>query len=173
MVRTPKTLQKSGGLKARRRHHQEVCFALPASPLLAAACCTPRGHDSFFVVPHLIPYIFGRDFAFSGVGRSGSSLASGAQLKRILSYDQTLYEILGVDELATLDEIKKQYRRKVLEYHPDKAKNSSGGDAPSPCRSTANGESPRTAEHEAFLKIQEAYEALGGELYVLLGRFLM
>lgn len=107
-----------------------------------------------------------------GGGGSSSSLASGAHLKRILAYDRTLYQILGVDEGATLDEIKKQYRKKVLEYHPDKAK--SGGasppaDASSPSQTTAGGDSPRTSEHEAFLKVQEAYEALSGRPGIPLG----
>ncbi|KAL8427328.1 hypothetical protein Efla_002291 [Eimeria flavescens] len=96
-----------------------------------------------------------------GGGKGGGSLASGTHLKRILSYEQTLYEILGVDEGATVDDIKKQYRKKVLEYHPDKAKNGKATNAASsPSSSTTGGDTPRGSEHAAFLKIQEAYEAL-------------
>lgn len=47
------------------------------------------------------------------------------------------HEILGVDLDASKSEIKRAYREKVLETHPDK-----GG------------------SHEEFIKVQEAYECL-------------
>ncbi|KAL8436548.1 hypothetical protein ACSSS7_001626 [Eimeria intestinalis] len=102
----------------------------------------------------------GKNKSGGGGGGGGGSLASGSHLKRILAYEKTLYEILQVDEGATLDEIKKQYRRKVLEYHPDKAKNSKSGSTTPPSQSTVDTDTPGAPEHEAFLKIQEAYEAL-------------
>ena len=52
------------------------------------------------------------------------------------------YQILGVDRNATLEQIKKAYRKLALKYHPDKAK----GDK-------------REAE-EKFKKISEAYAVL-------------
>ena len=33
----------------------------------------------------------------------------------------SLYEVLGVDESASLEEVKKAYRRKALEHHPDRS----------------------------------------------------
>ncbi|CDJ59422.1 DnaJ domain-containing protein, putative [Eimeria maxima] len=134
----------------------------------------------------------GKSKSKSGGGGS-SSMCSGGNLRRILAYKETLYQILGVHEGASLAEIKKQYRKKVLEYHPDKAK--SGGTSPPahPSTSTststdnsaeagaaAGAESAEggvegayitaaaaggqpSSEHEAFLKLQEAYEALSGK----------
>ena len=53
---------------------------------------------------------------------------------------ENLYEILGVNENATSDEIKKTYRKLAMEHHPDK-----GGD------------------EEKFKKISEAYDTLGDD----------
>ena len=51
-----------------------------------------------------------------------------------------LYEVLGVEETATTEDIKKAHRKLVKEHHPDK-----GGDP------------------EEFAKIQEAYEVLSDD----------
>ena len=56
----------------------------------------------------------------------------------------SFYNILEVDETASIDEIKKSYRRLSMLYHPDKNKNNP--------ESTAK-----------FQKISEAYETLGDE----------
>ena len=57
---------------------------------------------------------------------------------------QDYYEILGIDKNASLAEIKKAYRKKAIEYHPDK----NPGD---------------TKAEEMFKKAAEAYEVLSNE----------
>jgi len=51
-----------------------------------------------------------------------------------------LYQVLGVSESASQDEIKKAYRKKAIESHPDKGGN-----------------------EEEFKKITGAYDVLGDE----------
>lgn len=52
----------------------------------------------------------------------------------------TYYNILGIQEYASFDEIQKAYRKKAFEYHPDR------NNAPN--------------SNEIFLKVQKAYEIL-------------
>lgn len=56
------------------------------------------------------------------------------------------WELLGVPEHASLDEIKAAYRIKLAEYHPDKVNHL--------------GEDLRRLAHEKTLKITEAYNVL-------------
>ena len=53
---------------------------------------------------------------------------------------ENYYDILGVSETSTQDEIKKAYRKMAIEHHPDK-----GGD------------------ENTFKKISEAYDTIGDE----------
>ena len=56
------------------------------------------------------------------------------------------YEVLEVEKTATVEEIKKAYRKKAIQYHPDK----NPGD--------------KTAE-EKFKEAAEAYDVLSNPVY--------
>jgi DnaJ family protein C protein 7 len=56
------------------------------------------------------------------------------------------YQIFGVDKNASLNEIKKAYKRKALDHHPDRHINASDGE--------------RREHEEKFKEIREAYEIL-------------
>lgn len=66
-----------------------------------------------------------------------------------MSEKRDYYEVLGVDKNATQDEIKKAYRKKAIQYHPDKQKGKSEQEV-------------KDAE-EKFKEIGEAYEVLGNK----------
>ena len=66
-----------------------------------------------------------------------SGMGGGGRGNNRASKDDVYYQAIGVDKQASVDEIKKAYRRKAMKSHPDK-----GGDA------------------EEFKKLQEAYEVL-------------
>ena len=53
------------------------------------------------------------------------------------------YHILGVDKNASLDDIKKQYRKLARKYHPDVSK-----------------EKDKKLAEEKFKQVKEAYEVL-------------
>ncbi|EEH49832.1 uncharacterized protein PADG_05911 [Paracoccidioides brasiliensis Pb18] len=79
------------------------------------------------------------------MGQSQSSAAGGNNRTPAADNDQTksdYYELLGLDRTATEEEIKKAYKKKALEYHPD--------------RNYGNVE----ASTAIFAKIQAAYEVL-------------
>jgi len=59
------------------------------------------------------------------------------------------YKILGIKQNATIQEIKKAYRKKAIEYHPDKVEHL--------------GEDIRKGAEEKFKKMNKAYEQLKKE----------
>lgn len=63
--------------------------------------------------------------------------------------DDTHYKILGIDKNASVDEIKKAYRKLAIEFHPDKV--------------AYLGEDIRKDAEEKFRKINEAYEKVKKE----------
>merc|ERR1711871_600319 len=67
-------------------------------------------------------------------------------LKR--SKEKDYYKILGVPRKAKLKEIKKAYREKALQYHPDKVQGS---------------EEDKEAAEKIFTEVAEAYEVLSDE----------
>ncbi|EAU91976.2 hypothetical protein CC1G_05963 [Coprinopsis cinerea okayama7 len=56
-----------------------------------------------------------------------------------------LYQVLGVDNDVSAEDLKKAYRKKALEHHPDK-----------------NPDNPEAA-HQRFAKVQEAFETLNDD----------
>lgn len=56
------------------------------------------------------------------------------------------YQLLGVTESATDDEVKKAYRKLAIKYHPDKV--------------AQMDEAAQKTAHEKFQKVQDAYEAV-------------
>ncbi len=75
----------------------------------------------------------------SWAAQAGRTAGSGCSMA-----DRDYYEVLGVARDASQAEIKKAYRRKALEYHPDR-----------------NQDDPAAAER--FKEAAEAYEVLGNE----------
>ena len=56
------------------------------------------------------------------------------------------YKILGIEESATDEEVKRAYRKMAVKFHPDKV--------------AQMGEEFQKGAKEKFQKIQEAYEAI-------------
>lgn len=89
--------------------------------------------------------------------KEGGSKSSQLKLSSVLQ-GCDLYGILDVTESASLDQIKKQYRKMVLLHHPDKQGGDGGGGA---SKSKTVDQATGLADQDTlFIKIQEAYEVL-------------
>ena len=93
-----------------------------------------------------MPSAFGVHRSIERVGRAMlvAMLLCALSVAGSRAEEQTLYEILGVDEKASPAQIRSAYRKLALSLHPDKT----GGEA---------GWSDTTAR---FIKVSEAYETL-------------
>lgn len=81
------------------------------------------------------------------LGLNSSDLQS---LKSMFGHaDQNAYKILGIDKNASIDEIKKAYRKLAVEFHPDKV--------------SYLGEDIRKNAEEKFRKVNEAFEKIKKE----------
>uniref|UniRef100_A0A7S4VKN5 DnaJ homolog subfamily C member 2 n=1 Tax=Alexandrium monilatum TaxID=311494 RepID=A0A7S4VKN5_9DINO len=70
-----------------------------------------------------------------------------------------LYALLEINESASTEQIKKQYRKLALQHHPDKQSGAKGGEA-----DASAGERRGLSEKDMhFVKIQEAYEVLSDQ----------
>lgn len=67
---------------------------------------------------------------------------------KLVKWRRDPYEVLGVSRDATQDHVKREYRKKALEYHPDR---------------TGAGKVGGDEKNEGFYVLQEAYEILGDE----------
>ena len=105
----------------------------------------------------LIHYLFGISKADGHIDKAeisvieqiayymGVSSADMNSLKAMYYRDgQSDYKILEIEETATIEEIKKAYRKMAIKYHPDKV--------------AQEGEEVQRAANEKFKTLQEAYE---------------
>lgn len=87
------------------------------------------------------------------------SVLSAAVTKKMMS-NTTHYDILGIPETATLDEIKAAHREKAKQYHPDRQRRQHG-DGDSNSNSNSNRSDIINRDHEdLFIQIQMAWECL-------------
>lgn len=84
--------------------------------------------------------------SYSGNYQSGRSSYSGGSSYSRTSYKEDPYQVLGLTNSATDDEVKKAYRRLAMKYHPDKVE--------------SMGEEVKKNAEAQFRKINEAYEQI-------------
>lgn len=91
--------------------------------------------------------------------KEGGTKSSALKLSPALT-GVDLYALLEVTENASAEQIKKQYRKLVLQHHPDKYKNE--GDTSAAAGDVADDPSKKGVSEKdmVFIKIQEAYEVM-------------
>jgi len=127
-----------------------------------AVCTQIRGHLDYSSRLEMIHLLFGvskadGDFHPSEVTlieqisiRLGISPADFKSIKAMfIEETDSAYNTLGIEKTATIDEIKKAYKRLAIEHHPDKV--------------SYLGEEVQNAAKEKFQKLNEAYEKIKKE----------
>lgn len=135
----------------------ELREMLKSSITISQACNDMRVAMSYEVRMQLLHYLFGIAKADGNVSQTEVSLIQNianylgltatdfASIKAMFYKDvDNSFKILGVEPTASIDEIKKSYRKLAIKYHPDKVSHL--------------GEEYQKGAKEKFQSIQEAYE---------------
>lgn len=152
--------QQQFGHQFQQHHlHSLKKFLDAAEVPLEQVCRDVRSRLTLEVRLQLLHYLFGIAKADSHVSPAEvQSIRRIAQLLNIDNADfesiqsmffrnpQSDYKILGLDETATNDEIKKAYRKMAIKYHPDKV--------------SELGEEYQKGAKDKFQEVQNAYENL-------------
>ena len=133
--------------------------------VLSDVCSTINGSMPIRQRSLLIQYLFGiaqadglvSDSEMKVIQRISSyfriSSIEFEQIKSLFYKDvSSYYKVLGIDESASNDEVKKAYRKMAIKHHPDKF--------------SQLGEEQQKAAKNKFQKIQEAYEHIKKERYI-------
>ena len=133
--------------------------------VLSDVCSTINGSMPIRQRSLLIQYLFGiaqadgfvSDSEMKVIQRISSyfriSSIEFEQIKSLFYKDvSSYYKVLGIDESASNDEVKKAYRKMAIRHHPDKF--------------SQLGEEQQKAAKNKFQKIQEAYEHIKKERYI-------
>ena len=150
------------GNEAGRRYIFELKDILKREVPLNRACADIRQSLTPEVRLQLLHYLFGIAKADGHVlatevkliqtiaGYLGISNSDFTSIRAMFYKDpNTAYKILGIQETATEEEIKKAYRKLAVKYHPDKVQHL--------------GKEFQSGAKEKFQRIQEAYETIKKE----------
>lgn len=109
-----------------------------------------------------------KDLAFvvllTAKNRPGVALAKTDGDVELISSYRNVYDILGVSERATADEVKKAYRQKVAAVHPDKVLQAFGGKEKAPVVVRMNAEGFFNTLTQAYERVLELIERRNGKI---------